>query len=356
MWLVDAALTLLTVFMAAVVPVICIVPLVDPAKMWLFPVLALAAPAFYVVVVLLALYWIVRWRWKRAGWMLALVVVGLFKLSLFWKPCLGRDYGEPRYERGAFKVMSYNIRSFYDVEGGSSVDQVAALIDSLEPDVVCFQEFNRRLADRSEAFARIEKRYETACFGLDADAEVPQLVMSRFRILRSGVVLSPGSSVWADLLVGDDTVRVFNHHLRSTAIKAADNDYITNRGFIGDTARESKFRSIVGRLRHTGSLRAAQVDSIVGAMQGAGGRRIVCGDFNDTPMSYAYRTMAHGLVDAFAACGRGYSYTYRGFFDMLRIDFVLGSPGLKTLSYETPQIGCSDHYPVVVRFKSVADN
>jgi endonuclease/exonuclease/phosphatase family metal-dependent hydrolase len=356
MWCVDMLLTLLTLGVGIVVPAIFIVPYVAPAKMGIFPVLALAAPAFYVVAVLLALYWIIRWRMGRAGWMLLLVVAGFFRMSLFWKPQLGREYEEKRYDRSTFKVMTFNVRNFYDVEGGSSVDRVVELIDSLRPDVVCLQEFNRRLADRSDRFAALTKKYEVAHYGLGDEPEVRQMILSRFRMLRSGLVLASGASVWADLKVGDDTVRVFNNHLHSTAIKAADNDYITGHGFIGDTARETKIRSIAGRLRHTAALRAVQVDSIVGAMREARARRIVCGDFNDTPMSYVYRSMSRGMRDAFAECGEGYSYTYRGFFNMMRIDFVLATPHYGALSYEVPRADCSDHYPVVVRLKPLADS
>ncbi|MDE6445977.1 MAG: endonuclease/exonuclease/phosphatase family protein [Alistipes sp.] len=354
MWCVDMLLTLATLGVGIVVPIIFVVPYVAPAKMGIFAVLALAAPAFYVVTVLLALYWIIRWRLGRAGWMLVLVVAGLFRMPLFWKPQLGREYEEKRYDRTTFKVMTFNVRNFYDMEGGSSVDRVVALIDSLRPDIVCLQEFNRRLAGRSERFAALTDKYEVAHFGLGEEAEVRQMILSRSRMLRSGLVLASGASVWADVKVGDDTVRVFNSHLHSTAIKAADNDYITGHGFIGDTARETKFRSIAGRLRHTAALRAVQVDSIVGAMREARARRIVCGDFNDTPMSYAYRSMSRGLRDAFAECGEGYSYTYRGFFDMLRIDYVLATPHYGVLSYEVPEADCSDHYPVVVRLKPLA--
>ena len=157
--------------------------------------------------------------------------------------------------------------------------------------------------------------------------------------------------------MGDDTVRVFNNHLRSTSIKAADNDYITGHEFIGDTARETKFRSIAGRLRYNGVLRAAQVDSIAGAMRGMPQRRkIVCGDFNDTPISYVYRTMARGTTDAFSTCGKGYSHTYRGFFSTLRIDYVLYSAGLEALSYKVPFVAYSDHLPVVVRLRKTGMN
>ena len=353
MWFADTLLSLCTLLLGLAMPPVYAVPYVDPARMWIFPVLALAVPALYVFTVLLACYWIVRWRLLRAAWMAVLVVAGLFEVPLFWKPQLGRTYGDGISERGSFRVMSYNVRYFYDAEGESSIDRVADLIDSLKPDVVCFQEFNARLAAQSERFGEIGTRYESARFDLGEEAEPELAVLSRYRIVRSGVVLAPESSVWADLQIGDDTVRIFNTHLRSTAIKAADTDYIVHHGFIGDTAREMRFRSITGRLRRNGLLRAAQVDSIVGAMEPAP-LRIVCGDFNDTPLSYAYRTMSRGLNDAFSECGSGYSHTYRGFFDMLRIDYILGSPSLKTISYEvSDRIDCSDHYPVVVRYKSL---
>lgn len=356
MWFLDTLLALATLALVVVLPMVYLVPYVGPAHMWLFPVAALAVPALYVLAAVLACYWIVRWRLVRAGLLLLLLAVGLFKVPLFWKPQLGRVYGEPKYGRSAVKILSYNVRSFYDAEGGSSADRVAELIDSLDPDIVCLQEFNPRLADLSDRFAAVSEQYAAARLGLSAETRPPQMILSKHRIVRSGVLLTPESSVWADLAVGDDTVRVFNNHLRSTSIKAADNDYITGHEYIGDTARETKFRSIAGRLRHNGILRAAQVDSIAEAMRGMPRRRkIVCGDFNDTPMSYVYWTMARGMNDAFAECGEGYSYTYRGFFDMLRIDYVLASPDLEMLSYEVPHLDCSDHYPVAVRFKIPTD-
>ena len=61
---------------------------------------------------------------------------------------------------------------------------------------------------------------------------------------------------------------------------------------------------------------------------------MVCGDFNDTPVSYTYRRVSRKLQDAFREAGRGYSHTYRGFFDMLRIDYVLYDKHFKALGYD----------------------
>lgn len=355
MWIVDLVMTLLTLVAGVTMLLTYFVPYVNPARVWFFPVLGLAAPAVYVASVMLMLYWIIRWRWVRAGVMLVIVAAGLFKVSLFWRPEIRRSYVEATaYERAAFKVMTYNVRSFYGENGESSVEDILRLVDEQEPDLICLQEFNSRLATRSEEFALLEEKYEIAHFGRTAAPDSlygsTLAILSKYRILRTGTVLTPSSSVWADVVMGDDTVRVFNNHLRSTAINASDNEYITAHRFLSDTARETKIRSIVTRLRENSVLRAAQVDSIALVVGAVARRRIVCGDFNDTPMSYVYRTMAEGLRDAFSECGSGYAHTFRGFYNTLRIDYVL-SGGFEPLSYEVLPVDYSDHHPVVVRLK-----
>lgn len=357
LWLLDGVLTVLTAVVAVTLVLTYFVPYVNPSRVWFFPVLGLAAPITYVAAVILMLYWIIRWRWLRAGVMILIVVVGLFKVTLFWRPEIRRTYAETEdFDRGTIKVMTYNVRGFYDENGHSSVEDILRLIDEQDPDIICLQEFNSRLASQSEEFSLLEERYESPGFGRtaapDSVYEAPLSILSKFRILRSGTVLTRASSVWADLLIDDDTVRVFNNHLHSTAINASDNAYITQHQFLLDTARETKIRSIVGRLRANSVLRADQVDSIGRVIEQTRTRKIVCGDFNDTPMSYVYRTMAHGLRDAFRSCGSGYSHTFRGFFNTLRIDYVLNE-GFDPVTYETLMVDYSDHHPVIVRLKKV---
>ena len=352
-WLLDAAFAVVTALVALLLLFMYLAPYVSPDASWVFSVLGLVAPVIYVSGLVLFLYWVIRWRRVQALTMLAVVFIGLFDVSLFWRPEIRRTYGEVS-DRGTFEFMSYNVRGFYGEDGQSSVDSVVQLIERLDPDIVCLQEFNGRLADRSERFRILSDSYESARFGQtsapDSLVGASMIILSKYRILRSATVLSPHSAVWADVLIDDDTVRVFNNHLRSTAINADDNDFITSR-ILSDTAREVKIRSIVSRLRENSELRAYQVDSIAAVIEATRTPRIVCGDFNDTPVSYVYRRMAAGLDDAFSDCGSGYSYTYRGFFNMLRIDFVLTSPEFRAVVYEVPEVTFSDHLPVVVRLK-----
>ena len=165
MWLLDLVMTLLTVVVGATMAVTYFVPYVNPAGVWFFPLLGLAAPAIYVATVILALYWVIRWRLLRAGTILALVVIGLFKVSLFYKPEFRRSYGEESYDRRAFKVMTYNVRSFFGESGASNVDDIVRLIGEYDPDIVCMQEFNARLAEKSDDFALLDEKYESAALG-----------------------------------------------------------------------------------------------------------------------------------------------------------------------------------------------
>ena len=236
----DWVLTPVTVAVGAAMLLTYFVPYVNPGRVWFLPVLGLAAPGVYVASVVLLLYWIIRWRWVQAGAMLLLVAAGLGKVSLFWRPEIRRSYEEKISERGTFGVMTYNVRGFYGEEGRSSVDEVVRLIREQNPDIVCLQEFNGRLAGASEAFRLLGEEYESARFGAEKDPDPSDdaglAILSKYRILRSETVLTPHSSVWADVLIGDDTVRIFNDHLHSTAINADDNEYITTRRFLSDTS------------------------------------------------------------------------------------------------------------------------
>ena len=355
LWLLDVGMTVLMVGVALATIITLFVPYVHPEKLGFFPVLGLLAPGVYILTVILTLYWIIRWRWVRAGFMLFLAVLGFFHVSLFYRPEFGRDYGEEVY-RNSLRVMSYNLRWFYDDRGQSSVGEVMDMIDQINPDVVCLQEFNARLADRSGGIGQIASKYQAQFFEYSEEMPdsiniTPMCILSKYKILRSGVVLSPRNSVWVDLDVEGDTVRVFNNHLLSTSIKAADGEYITNQIFKGDTLREERVRSIFRRLCDNSVLRANQVDSIARFIDQSSGYKIVCGDFNDAPMSYAYHRMSHGLNDVFSECGSGYSHTYRGFYNTLRIDYVLVSPEFECLSYDVPDSTFSDHYPVVVNLR-----
>ena len=71
---------------------------------------------------------------------------------------------------------------------------------------------------------------------------------------------------------------------------------------------------------------------------------VICGDFNDTPVSYTYATISDELVDTFRdSGGLGIGSTYLGAFPSFRIDYIFHSKNLASSDYHRYEEGISDH-------------
>lgn len=312
-----------------------------PQRMWVLPVLTLFAPIIYILDIAAMLYWIIRWQWRPALCVGAFVIIGIFYLPLYYKIDLARKYSTKYVERNFTKVVTYNIAN-----GNNS--ELVDYVRSLRPDIVCLQEY---LTDADEKWRALGDEYRsTISDGNDFSCEI----FTKYRIVRQGEIDSLGryTAVWADLRIADDTVRIVSLHLQSTSIHPEDTQFIQHHEYIYDTDRENKLRSIVSRLAENTRKRAVQVEQIRRFIDGTPYKTIVCGDFNDVPLSYAYHSIAKGLDDTFSKAGDGYSHTFDGYFRLLRIDYTLVSPEIETISYEsTDSVAYSDHYPVVTRLK-----
>ena len=79
---------------------------------------------------------------------------------------------------------------------------------------------------------------------------------------------------------------------------------------------------------------------------------IVCGDFNDNPISYARRIISQGLTDCFVETGKGIglSYNQKGFY--VRIDHILCSEHFQPYNCQIDdEMDASDHYPILCWLK-----
>ena len=58
---------------------------------------------------------------------------------------------------------------------------------------------------------------------------------------------------------------------------------------------------------------------------------ILCGDFNDTPLSFVYTRLRKYADDAFLTAGNGVGITYIGPVKGMRIDYIMPSEAFNTL-------------------------
>ena len=76
---------------------------------------------------------------------------------------------------------------------------------------------------------------------------------------------------------------------------------------------------------------------------------VLCGDFNNTNYSWAYRNLRNDLNDSFVEAGKGFGKTYSFNGYPLRIDFILPDSRYKVNEHRNFDIKLSDHEPILVR-------
>lgn len=236
-------------------------------------------------------------------------------------------------------------------------DRIANYIEETNPDVICFQEYevnarNRNILDsilgkwRYRAVSYVLGDGENYGWGLAVYSKYPIRKQNSMRYENSN-----NSSMWVDIAVRRDTVRVFNNHLQTTEVNEQDRTFISSGDVLLDSTRNEKAAGIARKLKRNFMIRANQVDSIKDVIHDGTPHVIVCGDFNDTPMSYTYREMKGGFVDAFRKKGRSMVGTYKDLFGVFRIDYIFHSDDFETISYEIMNHEWSDHNPVVADVK-----
>lgn len=324
----DMVVGVITVAVTLLFVVTLFVPHLDPRNWSEITTLGIVAPFVYAAQALLTLYWIMRWKLWVAVPMILVSLFGVFSLSSFYRMEVRRTYAEPKYDRQALKVMTYNVRSFIGDDGKRNIDSMVAMIKNINPDILCFQEFGFK-----DAMDTMLKSMYALPKSLNRSNLSPA-IYSRYPIVKAERIDTMRAFLWADIAVKDDTLRVFNLHLHSTTIRKADSNYIENHEYMDDEESEEQIKSMVARLTENNKLRAAQVDTITQIIAASPYPVIVCGDFNDTPISYTYRKMSRRMRDTYREQGRGYAHSYRGFFDMLRIDYILCSKNFEVLSYD----------------------
>lgn len=351
--LLAIVLFVVTVLLSVVLLIAYLTPHVAPSTFGSLTIVGIFAPILYIGEVICLLCWMIMGRWKIVGVVALLLVPGLFHISDFYNVVYMRQV-EQKPSRGSFTLMSYNVRGFRNDSSSRAVDNHVAYFESQElADIVCFQEYALDIPNVERIDSLFNAR-QNRLYVKDVveSGEVVLRTYSRFPIVGSGSLSGEGrgTSLWVDVIVGkNDTLRVFNNHLHSMNISSEDSSDIEHGKILNDGDR---MQSIVDRIAKNSSIRAEYVDTLRTIVDSSPYRNIICGDFNDTPMSYVYGELKDGYVDAFEQCGSGYGYTFRPMHGTLRIDYILFSQELEAESYLADKSNeLSDHLPITARLK-----
>ncbi len=341
----------------AIAMVICyLTPYISPDSMGSLTIVGIFAPIIYLGVLIMMLITIIIKRWVFAATLFAVAIIGIPHISKYYNIDFMRETEKPT-DRSSFTMMSYNVRGFYNDDGERVVDEFVVYLSGRElPEILCLQEFSRD----AEGVDLIDTLYRHT-FGnyyTYESIEAGNVVLktySRYPFVKDsqGEIAgqNSGTSQWVDVVIKEkDTVRIFNNHLYTMSITEEDSEDIARGEILQDGDR---VRSIVQRIADNSSIRAKHAEMLHKIIKETPYRHIVCGDFNDTPLSYVYNTLSEELDDAFVEAGSGPGCTFRPMHHVLRIDYILFSGGLEIQSYDSDHSATmSDHLPVEARFKA----
>ncbi|MFM9028209.1 MAG: endonuclease/exonuclease/phosphatase family protein, partial [Bacteroidota bacterium] len=311
---------------------------VPPTRFWWFALFGLG----YGLLLALNIFFILFWIWRRSRkFMVSLFVclAGLGSILNIYEPPLFRNI-EPDRSRYVhpLKVMSFNVRLFdlYNwFHSKNTRDNIFKFLSEESPDIACFQEFytseNPKYGLRNkDTLVRVLKapyshiNYSVTMRGTDHWGIA---TYSRYPIIRKRTLDFPGKTnnvcLVSDIVVGDDTIRVFNIHLESIRFKKEDYRFIENLG--NDEVDQDELAgglNILRRLKYAFVKRSDQVAQVSREVSKSPYPVVLMGDFNDTPNSYAVRILSEEMKDAFRESGTGFGKTYSGPFPSFRIDYI----------------------------------
>jgi endonuclease/exonuclease/phosphatase family metal-dependent hydrolase len=179
------------------------------------------------------------------------------------------------------------------------------------------------------------------------------ITFSKYPIIKRGEIVHPASSsltIYTDIVINKDTVRVYNNHLESFRLKRMERSFIEELS-LADKKTMSEVKSLSVSLKKGFRKRAIQAQVVKDYINKSPYKVMVTGDFNDTPVSYVYRKIRKGLNDSFINSGYGAGFTYRGNYPPNRIDYILYDNKYVNSYFEIIKLNYSDHYPIVAYFK-----
>ena len=328
---------------------------ISPERFWPLAFVAMAYPLILVLTAIFTVYWLLKRHW--------FLYLNLALLLLKWNYVLGSV--QIRQEKAqaseeSVRVMSFNVRLYDLFKWNADVDlrsNIIELITDNRPDIICIQEHYGGKENEQELLRELKKTgktYQIHSKNYFAQKKNIQnfgiATITAFPIINSGTIILENSrdalAIYTDLLIKNDTVRVYNVHLQSILLGKEGyrvlNELIDNQ----EIGKIDDGKLMVSRLKSGFIKRGSQAEKIAKHIQATEHPVILCGDFNDVPTSYAYQTLKRGLIDGFEEAGNGFGATYVP-VPFFRIDNILVSQNMNVINHTTHnKQALSDHFAV----------
>jgi endonuclease/exonuclease/phosphatase (EEP) superfamily protein YafD len=326
----------------------------NPADHPLLSTAGMAFPIFLLVNMAFLFFWLIfKWRmiWiPVVGFVCAYVPISIYM------PINGKQ----EVPEGALKLVSYNVCTYggnYKYENG--FETVLKYLVEQKADIVCVQEDVDTW--RRYVFREYQKHWaynDTMVIANNPQSFNALGIHSRFPIIKRERIpyasVANGSAAWW-LKVDGDTLIVVNNHFESCHLSSDDRAQYRQiiKGELPRDSMRSESKLLLIKLAEANAARSGQIRTVLRYVEEHSQYPIiVCGDFNDSPISYSRHTMGERLTDCFKETGRGIGLSYNQKAFSLRIDHIFCSQQLQPYNCKVDdKMDASDHYPILCWLK-----
>jgi len=329
--LIDKIIFVLNSIAAILLFLSYILPYLPPKTFSILSVLSLGVVILILVNILFFLFWFVRLK-RQCVLSLVVLLIGYIYYGSLYKFSSPKNIESPNN----MTIMNYNVRMFnlYKWIPKTGIDaKIMDFVKKESPDILSVQEYH---PNPNRDFSIYKYKYENLS---GKKLKSGQVIFSKFPIINSGSIEFPETSnnaIYADIVKGKDTIRVYNVHLESMHIN-------TNV----DSLKKEKSERLFKRIGKTFEMQQSQTELFLEHKENCRYKMILCGDFNNTAFSYVYRKIKNDLNDTFKEAGSGFGRTYDFKFFPIRIDFIMADEAFSVNGFKAYNVHYSDHYPIM---------
>lgn len=339
-------------------------PYLNPQTWWPFSFLSLTIPYLFFILFFTSLFWLIAKP--------KLVIIPVVVLLIGWKStasifALNFVKGDTDAKgASSLRLITWNVANMYGLSRDAGIKkhdrtELAAAIIEQHPDVFCLQEFNHSYTQGEQAdnIGLFKKQYPHYFYAEDFNKDKGyytsgSIIFSKYPIINKGKTKFTGpfaeSLIYADIVKGDDTIRIYTTHLQSFGFNQNDYDAMEKIKDQDEQAVQAS-KSLIAKMKTAFTTRAAQADIVKKEMAESPYPSIICGDFNDVPASYAYNTIRGDRKDAFLEQGLGVGKTYIQIAPTLRIDYILPDDKFSVTNFDMMDENLSDHFMLIADLK-----
>lgn len=301
----------------------------------------LAFPFIFAFNILFFFFWLIIKKWKQAFVTLTVFILCKEAICTYF-PIHNKAKNIPE---GCIHVSTYNLMNFGCCT--KHPDSILQYVANQNSDIICFQEF--RLGNKQLTLSAVRNTLRATPYFFLLPCGVA--VFSKYPILSTKNIpfgSRYNGALIAELNINGRKVTLINCHLESN--KILDSEKIDYYDLI-QTLNVRKLGAFTYMMFHkltpAFKIRAMQSSIIAEIIrESKNPYTIICGDFNDTPISFTYRKIKGDLEDSFVESGCGMGISFNANYFLFRIDYIFHSKNMRSYNAMVGKGEDSDHYPV----------